>query len=91
MLCGNPIKQVFNYPPKIVERCLQLGLISNQQTISSPRIIALKIIVAIVVATALATHDRPVPQLRFSSQTGADLHANRHPCGDNNRRTCRII
>jgi len=54
MFCGDPLKQVFNYPPKIVERCLQLGLISERQTIKSWRVILLKAIVSLIIAFAFA-------------------------------------
>jgi len=54
MFCGDPLKQVFNYPPKIVERCLQLGLITEKQTIHSWRVIALKTVVSLVIALAVA-------------------------------------
>ncbi len=54
----DPIKDIDNYPPKIIERCLELGLITKEATPGSKKVLIKKLTGAAVfiVAFAVAVH-----------------------------------
>ncbi len=54
----DPIKDINNYPPKIIERCLELGLITKEETPGSKKVILKKTAaaVAFIVLFAVAVH-----------------------------------
>lgn len=50
----NPLGQIYNYPPKIIERVKELGLITDEQVPGSRTVIIKKIISSIILAVILA-------------------------------------
>ena len=50
----NPLSKIYAYPPQIIERTKELGLITNQQTFHSKRIVAKKWVAAFLIAVILA-------------------------------------
>lgn len=45
---ANPLNWISDYPPKIGERCKELGLIDEVQTIKTPKVLARKLIAAVI-------------------------------------------
>ena len=43
----NPLNWISDYPPRIVERCKELGLIKEVETIKTPKVLARKLIAAV--------------------------------------------
>lgn len=54
LVLRNPIGQIYNYPPKIIERVKELGLITDKQEPGSRTVIIKKIMVSIIFAVILA-------------------------------------
>jgi hypothetical protein len=50
----NPLSRIHQYPPKIIDRAKELGLITDQQAPRSKRVIAKKGIGALLIAVVLA-------------------------------------
>lgn len=50
----NPLFKIYDYPPKIIERAKEMGLITDQQTFRSNRVIAKKAVAALLIAVVLA-------------------------------------
>lgn len=50
----NPLSKIYDYPPRIIERAKKLGLITDQQTFRSKRVVAKKAIFALLIAVVLA-------------------------------------
>jgi len=50
----NPLLKIYDYPPKIIQRTKELGLITDQQTFRSKRVIEKKGVVALLIAVVLA-------------------------------------